>query len=121
MNAKDRRLNFLGLRPTGDIGHVTMYTNAAKRTVAFTKSPPLEPASALQRRQRARFTLAAQSWQNLPKKRRENWLLAARRARLHLSGYGLWTWFSIKRNPAPIRTIERQTNLSLLNTEDPIE
>lgn len=116
MDSSDHRLRWIGLRPTGDIGDVTVYTSQRNKAVFFTKSPPLEPASPLQRRQRGKFTLAALAWQTLTQEDRNAWLLATRRLGLHLSGYSLFLWYQLKRDRAAIRTVERLSGIKLLPT-----
>jgi len=107
--------SFLGFRPTGDLGGMTAWTNQRGRVVWIDKSPPLNPPSVLQQQFRDQFRLAATAWRAMPAERRAAWLLAARRAHLYITGYNLWVWFQRTNDAETIRTIERQTHLSLLD------
>jgi len=106
-------LKFLGRNPTGDLGPLTAYTSRRHGAVWFTKSPPLKPASEWQRQQRNRFRLAAKAWKELPKDERDLWTLAARRARLYITGYNLWMWWLLCRQRPALATIERQSQITL--------
>jgi len=114
MHTSDRRLSFLGLGPTGDLADLTCYTSQRGKVVWFLKSPPLVPASELQRRQRMRFTAAAESWRGLQQTMRTAWLGAAIDAGLRIHGYDLWIFWQLKRDRSIIQTIERQTHRTLI-------
>jgi len=114
MQATDRRLFLLGLRPTGDLADLTCYTSKRGRIVWFPKSPPQKPPSMAQIHQRNKFRAAAQAWRTLEPQIRANWLAAAKKASLFATGYDLWIFWQLKRDTAAIRTIERQTHLQLL-------
>jgi len=107
-------LKFLGMNPTGDLGPLTAYTSRRHGNVWFTKSPPLEPASDWQRRQRDRFRLAAKAWRALDEKTRQRWHRACRLAGLYIHGYNLWIWWQLVRRRATLATIERQSGIQLL-------
>lgn len=107
-------LRLIGMNPTGDLGYLTCYTSRRAGTVWFPKAPPLTPPTAWQRRNRNRFRLAAQAWRNLDEEIRQNWALAARRARLYVTGYNLWVWWQLRRQLPQLRTIERQSGINLL-------
>lgn len=114
MRTTDRCLNFLGLRPYGDLGGLTCYTTRRRRTVWFVKAPPTCPPSLGQRLQRLRFTTAARAWQSLKPDQRDRWNRAAQAAGLQLHGYDLWIHWQIVHDLATIRTIEHQTNIELV-------
>lgn len=105
---------FLGFRPTGDLGALTLYTAKNGKTISFLKAPPLVPATLFQIRQRSRFRYAARLWWMLTQEQRNAWLLAARRGGLYLSGYNLWVWWQLRHDAAAVRTIERITGQVLL-------
>lgn len=116
MQANNPLLNFIGLRPTGDFADLTVYTNKRGRIVWFDKSPPDKPPSTRQLHQRQMFRYAAQGWRHLRESNRNDWNTAARRAGLYLSGYLLYLVWIIKPDRPAIRTIERQTGITLLKT-----
>jgi len=107
-------LKLIGFSPTGDLGPLTAYTSTRAGTVWFTKSPPTKPASDWQRRQRDRFTLAARAWRALTDANRRRWNRAAQLARLYIHGYNLWIWWQLKRHRPTLRTIERQSGVTLI-------
>lgn len=104
----------LGWRPTGDLGPWTMYTMRNGNIVWYDKAPPKEPASYRQRILRNRWRLAAAAWGNMKPETQDVWKLAAKRARLYMSGYCLWVYWSTTQDRHALRTIERQTNLTLI-------
>jgi len=114
MHANDRKLNFLGFRPTGDLADLTAYTSARNKTVWFLKAPPDKPPSDRQRHQRERFRQVGEAWRGLGPTVRQNWLDAARNAGLFLSGYTLFLVWLLCRDRPTIRTIERQTGITLV-------
>lgn len=114
MKIPNRALKFIGLNPTGDLGPLTCYTSRRHGTVWFVKAPPLTPPSVKQLHQRDRFRLAAEAWRNLSDEQKETWRLACRRAGLYLSGYCLWTFWLLLHKLEHMRTIERQSRLSLV-------
>ena len=107
-------LCLLGLRPTGDLGPLTAYTSMRGRVVWFLKAPPTTPPTPWQVRQRNAFRLAARAWTLLTPTARKQWLLAAERGRLMLTGYNLWIFWCLKRDAAIIRTIQRHTDTTLI-------
>lgn len=107
-------LRFLGMRPTGDLGPLTIYTNKRNRMVAFPKAPPEKPASMFQNAQRNRFRAIGRLWQTLTKEQRDDWQTAADRAGLYCTGFNLFLYFEITRDQSSIQTIERQTGRTLL-------
>lgn len=107
-------LQLLGRNATGDLGPLTAYTSRRHGTVWFIKSPPLEPPSPWQKRQRDLFRLAAEAWRHLDHEEKQKWHRAARLARLYLTGYTLWVWWQLKRDRAALATVERQSGLFLL-------
>ncbi len=108
-------LKFIGFRPTGDFGPLTGYTSRHGRSVWYMKAPPKTPPTGWQRQQRARFSGAAHLWTALTANQRTDWLAAARKARLNITGYDLWVWFQLTRDRPIIRTVERQSGIQLLH------
>ena len=113
-------LPFLGWRTQGDIGPWTFYTSQRNRLVYFVKAPPLEPPSLMQTRQRNRFRNAGYIWESLTPSARLRWQLAAKRARLAITGFNLFTHYVTKRDDPTIRTVERLSHIRLIPlTESP--
>jgi len=111
---KAKMLNLLGFRPSGDLGPLTGYTSKRGKPVWYLKAPPKEPPTGYQIHYRNVFRLVAMAWKGLPTWQRTNWLAAARRASLRITGYNLFLWYYHTRDTAVIRTIEHQTGISLL-------
>lgn len=107
-------VKLLGFNATGDLGPFTAYTSTRHGTVWFYKSPPLKPPSRFQIRQRDRFRLAAEGWRSLTDEERSRWDLACRLAGLYLSGYNLWIFWQLVQSRPHMRTIERQSGVTLL-------
>ena len=113
-------LPFLGWRTQGDLGPWTFYTNRRNRLVWFVKAPPLEPPSEMQTRQRNRFRNVAYIWQSLRPPVRSRWQRAAKRARLAITGYNLFTHYITQLDEPTIHTVERLSGITLLPlTESP--
>lgn len=107
-------LRYLGMRPTGDLGPLTIYTNRRGRMTAFPKSPPLVPASLAQRAQRNRFRAIGTLWQTTTMEERHAWQAIADRASLYCTGFNLYLFYHVTRNESAIRTLERQTGITVL-------
>ena len=115
MLTTDRRLlQYIGLRPTGDLGPLTAYTSKRGKVVWFLKSPPHGPPSVHQLRQRNTFRLVAKTWSQMTAGEREQWSLAERRAYLDITGYNLFVWYNTVGDDQIIKTIERKTNTNLI-------
>lgn len=106
--------SIIGFRPTGDLGAFTIYSSLRQGTVWFIKSPPLEPPSVRQLHYRNLFRSAAAAWRTLTPEKRNDWLLAARRAYLSINGYNLFVWYQLKRDRATLATVERVSRLTLV-------
>lgn len=104
---------WLGMYVTGDIGPLTFYTSQRAKLVAFPRAPPLHPPSPTQEIIRGLFITYATSWRNLTHDQRQEWLTAARRCNLAISGYNLFFWYCRSRDDAELATIERQSGITL--------
>jgi len=104
----------LGWNMQGNLGPFTVYQNKHGKPVFFLTAPQKEPPSQARLTQRARFTAAATAWKTLDPAARNAWSLAARLARLRITGYNLWVWYQTKGDYPTIRTIERATATTLL-------
>jgi len=105
--------NWIGFNIQGDIGPLTLYTSARGKLVGFLRAPPLNPPSPTQEAIREYFRQCAAEWRSLSTDQRNQWLQAARRARISIGGYNLYTWFWRTRNEDQLATIERQSGITL--------
>jgi hypothetical protein len=104
---------WIGYIVQGDIGPLTLYTSKRGKMVSYPRAPPLCPPSAAQEGMRDVFRQAATGWRALTPDQRRDWLTAARRATLTITGYDLWTWFWRTRREDQLRTVERLAGLTL--------
>ncbi len=105
----------LGWALAGDTGGWTFYTTRRHRIVMFPHSPPLVPPYPDQAYFRQRWLNAAVAWRAIGKPAQARWTAAAARAHLTITGYNLWTYWAMTSDTPAIRTIERQTRLTLLS------
>lgn len=103
----------IGLTVQGDLADWTFYTNYRGKIVFYPAAPALQPASPNQATNRNRMRGAAFAWQGLTKQQQLDWQRAAKKARLLIQGYHLFTWWFFKQDRGPIDTIERQTGITL--------
>ena len=101
------------LKIQGDFGPITTYTNK-KNKVFFPKIWLSDPTSELQKQHRDRIRSAASLWQLLCPCMRWRWERATKKLRLHLNGYNLWTFWVMTGDSDKIKTIERNSKLTLL-------
>lgn len=115
MKLHDAQLHkFFGFNTQGDLGPYTFYTDKRGQLIFFLKAPPTKPPSIFQTRQRDRFRATAAVWNALPGQTRLDWETATKRLSLTLTGYNLFTFWFLTGERNVIRTIERQSNLTLL-------
>ena len=110
--------HYLGWNVQGDIGPWTFWTSKRGQLVFFPKAPPLVPPTKDQIHQRNKFKLVANLWNHLLATTRKTWEAAALAAHLRIHGYDLFTYYELTGDHDAIRTIERQTNLQLLDPEN---
>lgn len=106
--------NWLALNLQGDLADYTCYKAARGDIVFFPKHPPEVPRSLRQAWRRDLFRAAANAWQSLGSPTRANWERATKLAHLGITGYNLWTFWYVTEDQAAIRTIERQSGVTLL-------
>lgn len=107
-------LGMLGWIVTGDMGPWTFYTSARGPIVFFPRMPALNPPSPKQVVQRARIRAAAVTWRAKTSQDRGRWEQATQRPKLCVTGFGLWVWWSCNHDLGTLRTIERQSGVSLI-------
>lgn len=103
-----------GWNPTGDFGALTIYTAKNKKPIMFLKAPPTKPPTPRQVFQRDTFRYIAKLWKNLTHTMRETWELAAKRARLSITGYDLFVYYQTTKDIGAIRTVEHQAGVTLI-------
>jgi hypothetical protein len=103
----------LGTVVHGDLGPYTMYRAHDGGLVVFLSAPPKTPASPDQVRIRNRYRALGRGWQAMSPADRSPWILAAKRARLRVHGYGLFAWYGMTADEAGLRTILRLANVTI--------
>jgi hypothetical protein len=106
-------LTMLGWNSTGDVGPWTLYTAKDHGLVFYARVPALNPASPGQKYMRTQWELAAAAWQALSKAQRTAYESASKKLSLRITGYNLYLYQRTTGDRATIRTIERQTGLTL--------
>jgi hypothetical protein len=104
---------FIGIRPTGDIGQFTMYTNRKGSLVCFLKTRPAKPLTARQRANMRQFTAIASLWQSLSPALREAWRQASQRAGLSITQYNLFVYSNAQPDLSTLQTVQRQSGIYL--------
>ena len=102
----------LGLFPSGDLAHLTIYTTKRRRVVAYDRSPPTSPPTALQTRQRRAWAVAAHAWSLLPPETRALWAQLARAAHTKTTGYNLYIHFRTTEDCPCLKTLCNQAGLN---------
>lgn len=105
--------DMLGLRVSGDLGEMTMYTTRHLRMVIYPKSPPQMPATPGQVRHRTRWAIAVENWKALPDYTRDEWERVSIEASLMMTGHNLWMHFSFSQDQESLASLNRQANASL--------
>lgn len=109
--------SILGLTVQGDLGGWTFYTSKRGKIVFYPQAPPLNPPTIYQQLLRQDFRYAGLLWQSITPQSRANWQAAARRARLVITGYNVFTSWCITNDTTIIRTIEAQTGIALVDKD----
>lgn len=111
--AENMLFRFLGFNSQGDLGGWTFYTSKDGGLVFFPKSPPLKPASYLQRVQRNKWKHAAAVWRAYTTEDQQLWETAAKAAHLWITGYNLFIFTITRFDRSYLQTIERQSGITL--------
>lgn len=108
----------LCFKAQGDIGPLTTYTNK-NGIVVFLKAWLRDPASRKQINHRNKMRCAAWCWKHETKCTRRNWERASQIGNTKLNGYNLYVCWHMRDDVTPfIRTLERQTEIKLLDEWD---
>lgn len=111
----ERLFKWLGLNIQGDLGPLTMYTSRRGKLVVYGKAPPLTPPTQRQTTCRNKFRLVASLWRLMTKVQKTRWNEVEKRAHLGVTGYDLFTYYTLTHDRACIRTLEGQTGIKLLD------
>jgi len=109
----NKMLTLIGLKVQGDLGPITCYTSKHNRVVWYLKAPPLEPPTWLQKNVMNTFRYVADAWNAMIQSDRDLWNDAVRLAHLRITGYNLFTYLHVTGDEEAIRTIERQSGITL--------
>lgn len=105
--------SLLGVSVSGDLGPLTIYQTKRGKTVAFPKAPPKCPPTPAQNSQRYRFRKAIENWQLLSDAQQHAYEHVVSVLSICMTGVNLWIHFSLMREPASLRTLERQSDTLL--------
>lgn len=106
--------SLLGFIVWGDLAEVTIYRDKQGKTIWFPKTYPDKPPSQAQLDQRQVFRDAATEWSYRDASQKKDWHDAARKSSLCMHGYDLFVFWQTTGDEETIRTIERQTGITLL-------
>jgi hypothetical protein len=104
---------FLGIRPTGDAGDYTLYTNRKGKLICFLKTRPSKPLTSRQRANIRQFAAIASVWRSMSPSLREAWRQASLRSGLTITHYNLFVYANMQPNSSTLQTIERQSGIYL--------
>jgi hypothetical protein len=104
-------LSWCGIDLAGDIGPYTVYTNKNRKLVAFPRSPPKDPPTGAQLRQRYRFTLAIQNWNLLQASERTAWEELSLALSLPRTGLNVFIALSLNPDDASLQTAIDRTGI----------
>jgi hypothetical protein len=102
-----------GLTVAGDCGPLTIYTDKHFRKVAFPRSPPKQPASAIQIWQRDRWRVALANYHLLTEADRQNLDRCCHRLSLQMNAASLWLNLWFQPTDSLRQTLQRQSGLPL--------
>lgn len=106
--------HIFGLVAWGDIAELTMYKSKRGKVVVFHKSYPEGPPSDNQAHWRTRFANASTAWLNLSLATKQKWETVTKRLSLSMTGYDLFLSWQLAPDLPTMRTLERQSGITLL-------
>lgn len=107
-------LTFLGINIQGDLDGITCWRSRKGGVIWYPRAPPKCPPSDLQQWHRDRWRAILDQWLALPTADRLAWLRIASAASLHMHGLNLFIWWKCARDDGPIKTLQRQTGITVL-------
>lgn len=105
--------NALGLIVSGDVAHVTIYTDRHGRKVEYPIAPPTKPPSRLQRIQRDRFRRAQAAWMALSDADKATLERVVANCSLALTGQNLYIALALRNNLRLQESLSRHTGLTV--------
>lgn len=105
--------SLLGLRVSGDVAGLTVYTDRRGINVWYKAVVPQKPPTAAQVVQRARFAQAMDLWSTLTLEERHAYRMACDRLSLCMLGHNLWIIVCMLPDDQLWETLCRQTRLQL--------
>lgn len=103
----------LGLTVSGDLGGTTIYTDRWGRKTVYPFSPPKEPPSPRQIRQRSRFALAQASWRALSSEAKADLERVVAFYSLCATGQNIWISACMTNRNAALQTMAAGAGISL--------
>lgn len=103
----------IGIRPTGDVGDYTLYTNRKGKLVCFLKTRPGKPFTARQKANMRQFTAIASVWRSMSPALRLDWQRACQRAGLTITPYNLFVYANMQPDCSTLQTVQRQSGIYL--------
>lgn len=104
----------IALYVSGDLAGFTMYTDRFMRHIAYPLAPPKEPPTALQLRQRARFTQAITAWHATTQANRDAYEQITLALSLAMTGHNLWIHVALTGDFPVLDTLQRQSGISVI-------
>lgn len=101
----------LGLIVAGDVGGYTLYTDRWGRKVAFPQSPPKEPPSPMQVKQRNRFASSVANWVAETREVKNTWEQLSLAANVCMTGHNLYIHYSLSNDQPALDTLIAQTGI----------
>lgn len=105
-------INVLGMRVSGDLGGITIYTSMRGGKVAYPIDHPKKPPSADQLAHRDRFRWAQAAWSALSPGEKATLEDACRLLALSLTGQNLYISCAMRRTPETYATVARQAKMT---------
>lgn len=106
-------LPLLGLYVAGDLADWTLWTTKRGRIVWAPRSPPRQPPTAAQLKQRARFAVAQQTWAAISSTLKAAWEQAMITCDLDMTGQNAVMSLALNPDPDALASINKRTGLNL--------
>lgn len=104
----------IGLIVSGDVDGLTIYTDRRGRKVAYPKSPPKEPPTAMQTTLRSRFKEAQAEYMALTPAEKAAYELLTKATNLCMTGQNLWIHVAMKHTFGLLDTLQHQSGVTVV-------